>query len=168
MGKGGNLKVKILYLPLHDLLISASTPSLPNLAEPRLESIISWLIAFPSLTATLYLKAIYWPKNEILLSSKVLSKLKLNARFLRGAPSSSRSVILAGISFSFLSCSKIFSINFSLEMKLNFSAIFFTNSAVSFSSPVFIELISEWVLNKKSLSPKSLIFSSSSVWKKAF
>ena len=38
--------------------------------------------------------------------------------------SSSSSVILTGISFSFLSFSKIFSINFSLEIKLNFSEIF--------------------------------------------
>ena len=133
--------MKILLLKLHDLFISTFTPSLPNEALPRLDSIISWLIALPFITAILYLMAIDWPATDNVLIGIVLSTLKLNPNFLTVVLSSSRSLTSSN-SFSLFSFSKIFLNNFSLEMKLNFSAIFLTNSAVSFSSLIVFALIS--------------------------
>ena len=109
--------------------------------------------------------AIDWPATDNVLIGIVLSTLKLNPNFLTVVLSSSRSLTSSN-SFSLFSFSKIFLNNFSLEMKLNFSEIFLINSAVSFSSLLTIELISEWWSYMKSFRPKTSTFSFSSLWKK--
>jgi len=79
--------------------VAYEIPVLPNLNVPKLEEIITSLIAFPPTTATLYLILIVCPKTLNDLISNVLSAEILNPNLLKfsGVGSTSISSTLSSI-----------------------------------------------------------------------
>ena len=125
-------------------------PVLPNLNVPKLEEIITSLIAFPPTTATLYLILIVCPKTLNDLISNVLSAEILNPNLLKfsGVGSTSNSSTLSSI----FSLSIYDWIKSPLFTNVNFSDNFCTNSLKSFwSESTLVEIIFEIILKLKSL-----------------